>query len=179
VLSGIFTASRRELDWIEQGQFRSHYPEVWERFLERTPASHHKSPAAYHYKNILGNDEQLVCDSAIALRELESNIMNLDDRPYPVDATAFDPTGGKILAHYFTNNCFMPDRYILDNAHKLTMPVWMVHGRYDMDCPPITAYELDKELPNSHLIWAISNHRAEHETANILRTILLHLAERT
>jgi proline iminopeptidase len=80
-----------------------------------------------------------------------------------------------MFAHYSCNDWFMPDKHILNNAHKLEMPVWMVHGRYDMDCPPVTAYELDKKLPNSHLIWVISGHHAEHEMDTAVRTVLLQL----
>jgi proline iminopeptidase len=77
--------------------------------------------------------------------------------------------------HYLGNHCFMPDRQLLDNAHQLRMPVWLVQGRYDFDCPPKTAYELHQTLPNSHLMWTVSGHRAEHENWNVMRTILLQL----
>lgn len=178
VLYAIFTASKRELDWITKGQFRNHFPEAWDNYLAHTPKSHHKDPTAYHYKNILGDKEQLMHESALAVSELEHGIMTLDDRVSPTDPAAFDSTGTRIAVHYMSNDCFLPERHILNNAHKLKMPVWLVHGRYDMDCPPITAYELDKELPNGHLIWAVSNHKNEHENVSILNAILLQLAEK-
>jgi proline iminopeptidase len=178
VIAAIFTASARELHWLDHGGFNTHFPEVWEKYLERTPKAHRQNPSAYHYKTILGNNEKLARSSALAMDELERNVMSLDDRPQTIDETTYDIAGRKIFAHYATNNFFMPERHILDNAHKLNMPVWMVHGRYDMDCPPITAYELHKKLPRGQLLWAISNHRAEHETNSILRTILLQLAEK-
>jgi proline iminopeptidase len=178
VVYAIFTASRREADWIDKGGFRTHYPDVWDEFLARTPKAHHNDPSAYHYKNILGKNERLAHSSAMAVSDMEYRIMSLDDRFTPQDPATFDPTGTKIFAHYIVNNFFMPDRYVLDNAHKLTMPVWIVHGRYDIDCPPITAYELHNKLPHSNLIWTISNHKSEHETVSVLRTILLQLAEK-
>jgi proline iminopeptidase len=177
VLGSVFTGSKKEIEWIEQGQFRTFFPEVWDRFLSHTPKAHHKNPTAYHYKNILGKSEQLMHSSALAVEEMEHSIMGLDDRTQPLDATAFDPTGAQMFAHYLSNNLFMPDRYILDNAHKLAMPIWMVHGRFDMECPPITVYELNQKLPNSRLTWAISNHRSEHENTTLIRTMLLHIAE--
>jgi proline iminopeptidase len=176
-LYSVFAGSREELDWIEQGKFRAFYPDVWEQYLERTPKAHHGNPTAYHLKNILGKNDSLAHKSALTLSEMEHGIMTLDDYRYPVDPVTFDPTSTKICAHYLTSNCFMPDLHILNNASKIKAPVWMVHGRFDMDCPPITAYELNKRLPNAHLIWAVSNHRAEHENMSVLRTILLQLAE--
>jgi proline iminopeptidase len=178
VLNSIFTGSRRELDWIEQGEFRTFFPEVWEKYLARTPKVHHKNPTAYHYKNILGKNNRAINGSALAVAEMEYNIMALDDRPAELDPVTFDPTSTRIFAHYASNNLFVPDRYILGTAAKLKMPVWMVHGRFDIECPPVTAYELDKKLPNSHLLWAISGHRSEHENASLLRAILIQLAEK-
>lgn len=177
VLSGIFTGSREEMDWIEEGKSRAFFPEVWEKYLERTPKTHQTNPTAYHYKNILGKSESLAHKSALAVEEMEHGIMTLDDYAPPVDPITYDPTSAKIFAHYLTNECFLPDRHILKNASKLKMPVWIVHGRFDMDCPPVTAYELSKRLPNGHLTWAVSNHKGEHENFSVLRAILLQLAE--
>lgn len=178
VLASIYTATKEEDAWVDQGRFRSHYPEVWERYLSHTPKAHHSNPSAYHFKNILGNNEQLVAKSALAVEEMEHGIMLLGDPAPALDPTTFDPTSARIYAHYLTNSCFLPEGHILKNSAKLTMPIWLVHGRFDMCCPPITAYELNKKLPNSHLIWAISNHRNEHENENVLRAILLQLAEK-
>ena len=62
-------------------------------------------------------------------------------------------------AHYMINNCFLPEGYILRNAHKLSrIPVNIVHGRYDVICPPIQAWLLHKALPRSRLSFTISGH---------------------
>ena len=37
------------------------------------------------------------------------------------------------------------DNYIMDNVHKLKdIPCSIVQGRYDIECPPDTAFELHK-----------------------------------
>ena len=77
--------------------------------------------------------------------------------------------------HYMQKRCFMPDNYILNNAHQLTNPVWLVQGRYDMVCPPITAYTLSQRLPECELLWTISGHQAEHESQSLIRTIIRQL----
>jgi len=58
------------------------------------------------------------------------------------------------------------------------MPVYIVQGRYDMVCPPATAYELSKSIRSSHLTWVTSGHRAEHETVTAQRLIYKHLTEK-
>ena len=50
------------------------------------------------------------------------------------------------LSHYMINRGFLEgDNYILDNAHKIKdIPCSIVQGRYDVICPPVTAWELHK-----------------------------------
>lgn len=103
--------------------------------------------------------------------------MKLDDRTMPDNFDEYDPAGIRIETHYMSNGCFMPDEHILKNAHVLQMPVYMVQGRYDMVCPPVTAYELSKVLPAAELIWTTSGHVAERESWNLIRTILRSLTK--
>ncbi len=181
VLFGIWTGAQAEIDYIEKGRFATHFPDVWQTYLEATPESHRSNPGKYHLSRILGDDEQAARESAITHLNMEGGIVRLDDRFSPNDPSdpMFDYTFVKIEAHYLVNHCFMPDRYIMDRAHKLDMPVWLVQGRYDMVCPPAAAYELHQKLPNSKLIWTIGGHiGSDRETNTVMRTILLQLAEK-
>jgi proline iminopeptidase len=176
VLRGIFTGSKAEIDYFDKGEFRTWFPETWERYLAATPKEHRDSPTTYHYEQILGADEAAMRQSACIYGNLEGSLMGLDDRftPNEPDNPAFDPTDIKILAHYLSNNCFLPDRYAFDNARKLTMPIWLVQGRYDMVCPPVIAHELNKKLPKSQFITTIAGHRGiERESSSVIRSILL------
>jgi proline iminopeptidase len=180
VLSGILTGSQSEIDYFDKGEFANYFPDVWERYLATVPKEHRSSPTKYHYKRILGDDDTAARESAVAYENLEGAMIALDDRFMPASAAdpTYDPTGMKIETHYLANGCFMPDNHILDNARKLTMPVWIVQGRYDMVCAPVTAYKLHQKLPNSNLIWTIGGHKSsERETQSVIRTILLQLAE--
>jgi len=176
VLTGIFTGSQAEIDWLCRGGFRDFFPEVWQRYLDETPKSHHENPSAYHFKRALGSDERAARASAYIYSNLEAGVMSLDDRFTPENFEEFDAAGSRIEIHYLANRCFVPDRFVLDNAPKLHMPIWLVQGRFDCVCPPKTAYELHQKLPNSHLTWTVSGHKAERENWNIMRTILLQVA---
>lgn len=176
VLRGVFTGSQAEVDHIDKGNFRNFFPEVWERFLAATPKSHHHNPAAYHYQRILGDDEQTRRESAMAYNNLESALLRLDDRFTPIDPTEYDPSGTHVYAHYITNQLFMADRHILKNAHKLTLPVFIIQGRYDFVCPPITARQLHQALPNSQLAMTIAGHSGnDRSTSDVTRSILLQI----
>lgn len=58
-----------------------------------------------------------------------------------------------ICYYYLTNNCFLEYGQIINNISKIQgIPVTIVHGRYDMLCPPLNAFRLHKALPGSKLI---------------------------
>ncbi|HVG08692.1 MAG TPA: alpha/beta hydrolase [Thermoanaerobaculia bacterium] len=47
-----------------------------------------------------------------------------------------------------------PDQFLRD-AHKIKdIPVVIINGRYDVICPPKTAYKLHQALPKSQL-WIV------------------------
>ncbi len=168
VIQGVFMGTHDDINWLDQGRFREFFPDAWERYLAATPREHQADPSAYHFKRALDSDEQAAKASAYVYGNLESSLVKLDDRFQPKDFETYDPIGTRIEIHYIANHCFMPDRHILKNAGKLTMPVWIVQGRYDMVCRPAAAYELHQQLPKSKFTWTINGHLAEHEAANIL-----------
>jgi proline iminopeptidase len=173
VVSAIFTGTKDELEWFSEGRFKPFYPEAWEAYLLKTPESHRGNPTAYHYNMLLHGTEKEQFNAAMALQQLEYSILNLDDRTRTIDPITFDPSGARIEGHYLSQGCFVPDSYILEHTNQLTMPLWIVQGRYDMSCPPYTAYLLHKKVPHSQLFMTIGGHRAEHETYNLLRAILV------
>lgn len=174
VISGIFTGAQAEIDYFDKGDFRTYFPEIWERYLAATPKSHHANPTKYHYDRVLHGDEQAVRESAYALENMEAALLSLDDRFAPGPFGDFDPVGAIIETHYLANGCFLPERHIFKNASKLTMPIWLVQGRYDFVCPAITAHELHKALPNSQLVHTIAGHRGgERSTQDVTRALLL------
>jgi proline iminopeptidase len=177
VLRGILTGTRREINWLDKGQFRLFYPDVWEAYLNDTPDEFRANPSEYHFKRALSDDEKASKASAYTYQTLEGSLLSLDDRYYPEDFSTYDPSGIKIEIHYLQNSFFLSDNYILAHADALTMPIWIVQGRYDMVCPPMTAYQLYKKLPSAEIIWTTANHRAKHEDWNISRMILKRITE--
>jgi proline iminopeptidase len=176
VIGGIFTGSKSESDWINKGRFKDFYPDVWQAYLDRTPEAYRGDPSAYHYDRAENGTLEEQKASGYAYECLESGVIQLDDRFIADDFSTYDPSGVRIEMHYLKNGCFMPDRYIIDNVSKLTMPVYIVQGRYDMVCPPITAYEIHKKLPQSYLYWTVSGHHVDHEGENIFRSIITQLS---
>ena len=176
VIHGVFTASQAEIDWLEHGRFQDFFPDAWDRYLAATPKSHHKNPSGYHFQRALGQDAAAAKQSAYAYECLESALLKLDDHFTPPEYSTYEPTGIITEIYYLANRCFMPDNFILNNAHLINVPVWIVQGRYDVVCPPITTHKLHQKLPNSRLVYTINGHKAEHEAHNLLRLAQLQLS---
>ncbi|HVX56127.1 MAG TPA: alpha/beta fold hydrolase [Candidatus Saccharimonadales bacterium] len=172
VVDGIFTATQEEAEWFEQGGWRDFFPDTWETYQATVPAAHRGNPSAYHYKQALGNDAEATKRAAYDYLGMELAILKLDDQYMQKPYDGFEPGGGLIEMHYLAHGCFLPEGHIPKNAAKLTMPVYLVQGRYDMVCRPKVAYELDKALPNSKLIWTINGHLKQHEAKTVLNLLL-------
>jgi proline iminopeptidase len=59
----------------------------------------------------------------------------------------------RIECHYFINNCFFEtDNYLLENIHRIRkIPAVIVHGRYDIVCPMMSAWDLHRAWPEATL----------------------------
>lgn len=169
VINGVFTASQAEIDWVDEGLFRTHFPDQWETYVTATPKEFQDQPSAYHYSRALGSDTKKAAESGQIYAALQSAVSTLDDRFAPPDPDRFDPTGTLLEMRYLAKRCFLPEGYILKHARTLRMPVHIIQGRYDFVCPPMTAYQLNKIIPRSQLHWVLAGHRSEHETVTAMR----------
>lgn len=173
VLRGLFTGSKSEIDTVNNGRFKDFFPDVWEKFLNRTPIAHRSDPSRFHISQALGNDKTKALESAFAMSELEASIAKLDDRHSEMNIEDFDPAATQIELSYINKLCYMPDNYILENAHKIQTPTWLIQGRYDAVCPPITAYKLSQRMPNSNLIWTNAGHSgSDRENYNATKAVI-------
>lgn len=173
VLRGIFTGSHAEIDYLDKGQARALYPEAWGKFVAQTPPKYADNPMGYHAQKILGKNGTAALTSAYAYGQYVDSLSSL----YPVAAVQnepeFDAGPVKIETHYTQHGCFMSDRHIFDHAHLLTMPIWLVHGRYDLICAPAAAHELHRRLPNSTLLFTTAGHSgSEPENQQTVQAII-------
>jgi proline iminopeptidase len=181
VIRGVFTGTQSEINWIDKGLFINHYPEVWERFLGTVPAENRSKPAEYHYEILNGSDPENFQTSAKALSELEGpllafdwpgfNDIQLDNKPNDMPEE-FDFVPYKIFAWYLSHSCFLSESYILKNASKINCPLFIIQGRYDMCCPPITAYKIHKLVKNSKLFMTLASHSNDPETRSVNQTLI-------
>ena len=68
-------------------------------------------------------------------------------------AGEYSRTFARLENHYFINKGFLDsDTHILDNMNKIAnIPGYIVQGRYDMICPPQSAWAISKLWPKADL----------------------------
>lgn len=155
LLRGIFTGTKAELDYIQQGGLATHYPEAWQQYIDLVPSDRRDNTVGYYLEILKGDNEK---DREEHMRRwvlLESAAMTIDD-DYAAAEQKTDKFDESTLAlalleaHYFVNNCFKADEFVYDGAVKLQhIPIVFVHGRFDHVCPPANAYKLADNIGDS------------------------------
>jgi proline iminopeptidase len=157
VLRGIFLVRKEEIHWFYQHGASLYYPEEWEQFLAPIPENERGDLVSAYHKRLNSSDPKIVKEAAIAWSKWEGSTSKLkknDDMVSDFSDDHFAYAFARIENHYFINRAFFSeDNWILNNVGKIKhIPVIIVQGRYDMPCPPVSAYQLHKKLPKSQLI---------------------------
>lgn len=168
VMWGIYLARQFETDYVSEGYPRHNYPEAWERFIALVPEEHRTNGTAitkYYADKMASSDNKKAQRYADEWSLWELSLMSLkyDKRKLEQEVIG-DETNiplAKLETHYFLNNCFIPENYILDNIKNIQrVPCYVVQGRFDNCTPPVSAYELSKAYgKNLTLQWASAGHK--------------------
>ena len=158
VLRGIFLGTQREARWFyEAGQGASAiFPEMWEKYVAIIPESERDDLISAYYRRLTSDDEVVRFEAARLWSLWEASALKLipdqdliDDFTEPETAIAV----ARIECHYFINNCFFEtDNYLIENVDRIRhIPAVIVHGRYDIVCPFLSAWELHRAWPEASL----------------------------
>ncbi len=164
LLRGIFLADARSIDNFIGGGVAKYFPEVWQRFVAQVPESRREDVAAYYLSQMQSADQDVrgrFCYEwahyELSLIKLDAASLDMDEMLEHYNYRSLAP----LEAHYVVNRCFLPDKYVLDHAGTLAgIPASIVHGRYDVICPPRDAYELHRRLPDSAMHFVCAGHSA-------------------
>ena len=153
ILRGIFLSRPSELNWF-LGQVRAFFPEPWESLCAYLPANKRHNPIEAYEQLVFSDDIKNSIPAAIRWNTFESSIMSLLPRPAAPSSEVngeVELARARVQIHYIQNNCFVGQRDLLAEAKaKLGhIPADIVQGRYDMVCPPITAWELSQVMPHA------------------------------
>lgn len=154
VLRGVFLMTRAELDWFYGGGAGQFWPDVWQRFLAPVPEEERGDLIGAYHKRLFGEDLLEQTRFARAWASWENTLASIDnDGPGGESPAEYARAFARLENHYFSNMGFLGrDGRILDDIHRLQgIPGTIVQGRYDMICPPASAYRLHKAWPDSRL----------------------------
>lgn len=156
ILRGIFLCRPSEIRWFYQDGACHVFPDVWEAYRDLIPPSERDDFVKAYYRRLTSDDEGLRLEAArtwsrweMATSYLRTNLSAIETMNEPEKALPF----ARIEAHYFVNNSFYPsDNWILEHIDRLqAIPAVIIQGRYDMVCPPRSAWELHRAWPKSQL----------------------------
>ena len=158
VLRGIFTLRRAELEWYYQHGASLMFPDKWERFIAQIPEAERGDLMAAYRKRLISEDKSVRIAAAKAWSLWEGETITLLPDPAtsaPFGGDEFALAFARIENHYFVHGGWVEEGQLIREAGKLAgIPGVIVQGRYDMACPPVTAWELHKAWPQAefHLI---------------------------
>jgi proline iminopeptidase len=152
VLRGIFLCRPHELDWFLY-QARHFFPDAWERFAGFLRSDEREDVFRAYWNRIFSDASDLALEASTHWNNFESEIMSLLPATTS-SSTPADPATvigrARVQMHYLAHNGFVSGEEMLDSIDKIRhIPTWIVQGRYDMVCPPSTAYELHKRWPEA------------------------------
>ncbi|MEM9461283.1 MAG: prolyl aminopeptidase [Myxococcota bacterium] len=156
ILRGIFTFTDEEKDWFYLHGTRVMFPDAYQAFVSAIPEPERDDLIGAYYRRLTGDDASARRAAARAWSIWECRVATLlpdDGLVAHCDDAGFTLAFARIECHYFVNNGFFsPDTQLLDNMDKLVgVPAIIVHGRYDVICPPRNAWRLHQAWPGSLL----------------------------
>ena len=156
MLRGVFLMTRSELDWFYGGGASAFFPDLWADFIDPIPEAERDDLIGAYHRRLMGNDIAVQTDFARIWTRWEGSTATLraDPRLRPgLGDAAYARAFARIECHYFHNGGFLrEDGQILREIGTLRdIPAVIVQGRYDMVCPPVSAFRLHAAWPGSDL----------------------------
>ena len=141
ILRGIFLGSKSEINWFLY-DIKKFFPEAHEKFLSSVPHNYRNNILEWFYAKLHSNNRSQNIKAASTWAEYENSCSSLNYVSRPISGEQALAIS-KIETHYFINNCFIDDNYIIKNIDKISnIKSFIVQGRHDVICPPLTALKL-------------------------------------
>ncbi len=161
LLRGVFCCTQEELDHYYHGGTRKFFPDAYDKLLGMLPDPKRRPLADYFVELLQSADSAERMRISNAWVKYEVKIASLEVSDAWLDSV-FGTEGSEegfsmslLENYYLANGCFMEEGQLLRDTDKIAhIPITLVNGRYDMICPPITAYRLHQRLPKSKLVIA-------------------------
>ena len=153
VLRSVFLATRAELDWFYGGGVGRFFPEMWEEFRGAIPAGERDDLITAYHRRLFSGDGATELRHARIWAQWENALSTLQGgfagHGAPDHVLAFS----RLENHYFINGAFLDeDGWILRKRGRIEhLAADIVQGRYDMVCPPASAWALARGWERARL----------------------------
>lgn len=162
-LRGIFLSRPLELQWF-LGDVQHFYPEVWHKLVQYLPLNKQNDVLNAYSALIFDDDLAISGEAAAQWNAFENAIMRLKPMASSVEPNELrsktphelenermtEVARARVQIHYIKHQCFVDGEALLKQAATLTnIPTIIVQGRYDMVCPPQTAWALHQAMPHA------------------------------
>jgi len=149
VLRGIFLCTRAEVDWFIN-DMRWFYPELYDEFVAPIPLAERDDLLGAYARRLLCHDPDVFWPAARAWSRFEGRRVFLLPQPEEAASDTLDLGVGRLEAHYMVNGAFLDeDQLIRDIGRIAHLPAVIVQGRYDVICPPLSAWRLQQAWPGA------------------------------
>ncbi len=186
VLRATFLGTRAELNWAFGTALPYFYPALYQDFLAVLPETERATPLNNYWKRILHPGPAVHRPAAMARYRAERALSQLEPRVTrlgmetggvegPMPATPF------MEAHYFSQNCFLPDGALMAGISRIAhVPGMIVQARYDLLCPPATSHALVAMWPAARvrMVEASGHALSQPRVAEAVRLAIAELATR-
>ena len=155
-LRGIFLCRSFELSWFYQYGASEIFPDEYEKYISVIPETSRDNLIKAFYEYLTSENIEFRKKASMAWTRWELSTSHLYKKEItmnPDSENSFSDAFARIECHYFINNIFLDDNYILNSINKIKLiPTTIIQGRYDVVCPVRSAWDLHKKLKNSKLI---------------------------
>ncbi|MGZ3184567.1 MAG: prolyl aminopeptidase [Telluria sp.] len=151
VLRGIFLCTAREIDWFLHGVEWFH-PELYDEFKAQVPPEEQGDLLGAYTRRMLCDDPAQYWPAARAWSRFEGRRVFLLPHEDEASSDTLDLGVGRLESHYMAHAGFLADGQLLRDVGRIAhLPCVIVQGRYDVICPPVSAFRLHQAWPGSQL----------------------------
>ncbi|MBK4735115.1 prolyl aminopeptidase [Noviherbaspirillum pedocola] len=164
ILRGIFLCSAAEIDWFMHGM-GLFFPEAHAAFIGAVPEEERDDLLGAYARRLFSEDIAQSRAAARAWSIYEGSCARLLPDAETIADFGSDAVAigiGRLEAHYFLHGGFLASGALLQGVDRIRhLPAIIVQGRYDVVCPPATAYKLARSWPQARLrVIADAGHSA-------------------
>ncbi|WP_300528850.1 prolyl aminopeptidase [Maricaulis sp.] len=207
VVEAVFLGTDEELAWWHDSAGAPRFfPDAWADFIAPVPQDARSSAARVldWYLDAMRAEQaddyailKQLADPAVSIETLRQSALyrwtEFEERLSYLDVTAREARDGfavrgweyvaahsLIEAHYFKHKCFLkPDQLIREADTLADIPMAILHSRYDMVCPPRSAFRLAAACPHADFqLVALNGHGMTDASQLALNGIMERLDKR-